>query len=136
MTMTWVFSWYTMAQKSFTVVCRQPWVAMYTLQCSEFLPSSRMLYGDGSDRNMGMTADCSGLHYSSSWAERSGGPKGGSNLKGSNPSKGICPLMLQNSFYTSLWNHSASKYLMLSLKCDSLPSRSVVGLVAICSLAS
>lgn len=33
MTMTRVFSWCTIAQKAATVVCRQPWVAMYTLPC-------------------------------------------------------------------------------------------------------
>lgn len=31
MTMTRVFSWCTIAQKAATVLCRQPWVAMYTL---------------------------------------------------------------------------------------------------------
>lgn len=45
MTMTCVFSWYTIFQKSLTVFCRHPWVAIKTLPCSTWRPSSCILYG-------------------------------------------------------------------------------------------
>lgn len=45
MTITCEFSWYTIFQKSTTVFCRHPWVAMKTLPSSTKRPSSCILYG-------------------------------------------------------------------------------------------